>query len=266
MRDNTQQQNPAPVIAMENVTKVYRMGEVDVPALRGVSLTVNAGDYVAIIGASGSGKSTLMNLIGLLDRPTKGSYQIRGNEASTLGKNAQADMRNREIGFVFQRFNLLPRTTAQRQVELPLFYAGIGGAVASRRARAALERVGLGDRVDHRPDQLSGGQQQRVAIARALVNNPSLLLADEPTGALDSKTTQDILNLFDDLNRQGLTLIVVTHEHTVAAHARRVVTLSDGLIISDEQNGHGQAVLDRQSGGVQAPAVDVSAAHKEPTS
>ncbi len=236
-----------PVIEMMDVTKVYHMGEVEVPALAGISLKVEAGDYVAIIGASGSGKSTLMNIIGLLDRPTSGSYRIGGKEVSTLSKNAQADMRNRQIGFVFQRFNLLARTSAQRQVELPLFYAGVSGGAAKRRARAALERVGLGERLDHRPDQLSGGQQQRVAIARALVNEPSLLLADEPTGALDSKTTQEILHLFDELNQQGLTLIVVTHEHTVAAHARRVVTISDGLVVSDELNGHANAALERQS-------------------
>jgi putative ABC transport system ATP-binding protein len=233
MRDNTQQQNPAPVIAIDNVTKTYQMGEVAVHALRGVSLTVNSGEYVAIIGASGSGKSTLMNVIGLLDRPTHGSYQIRGQEVSQLSKSAQADIRNREIGFVFQRFNLLPRTSAQGQVELPLFYAGVTGAPAKRRAVDALTRVGLAQRIDHRPDQLSGGQQQRVAIARALVTQPSLLLADEPTGALDSQTTREILDLFDELHAQGLTLVVVTHEHTVADRAARVITVSDGAVISD---------------------------------
>jgi putative ABC transport system ATP-binding protein len=235
MRDKIQQEIPAPVIAIDNVTKTYQMGEVAVHALCGVSLAVNSGEYVAIIGASGSGKSTLMNVIGLLDRPTSGSYHIRGEEVSQLSKSAQADIRNREIGFVFQRFNLLPRTSAQGQVELPLFYAGVTGAKAKQRAADALTRVGLAQRIDHRPDQLSGGQQQRVAIARALVTQPSLLLADEPTGALDSKTTAEILDLFDELHAQGLTLIVVTHEHSVAERAARVVTVSDGAVISDVQ-------------------------------
>ncbi len=223
----------APVIAIDSITKTYQMGEVEVHALRGVSVAVQAGEYVAIIGASGSGKSTLMNIIGLLDRPTHGSYRIRGQEVSQLSKGDQADIRNREIGFVFQRFNLLPRTSAQAQVELPLFYAGVTGATARRRALDALTRVGLEQRIDHRPDQLSGGQQQRVAIARALVTQPSLLLADEPTGALDSKTTMEILDLFDELHAQGLTLVVVTHEHTVAERAARVITVSDGAVIGD---------------------------------
>ncbi len=228
-----QSTSSTPVIALDSVTKTYQMGEVAVHALRGVSLTVQRGEYVAIIGASGSGKSTLMNIIGLLDRPTHGSYRIRGQEVSRLSKSAQADIRNREIGFVFQRFNLLPRTSAQAQVELPLFYAGVTGAKAKRRAVEALTRVGLAQRLDHRPDQLSGGQQQRVAIARALVTQPSLLLADEPTGALDSKTTAEILDLFDALHAQGLTLVVVTHEHAVAARAARVITISDGTVVSD---------------------------------
>ena len=227
--------NP-PVITMRDMTKIYRMGESEVKALNDVSLTVQTGEYVAIIGASGSGKSTLMNMIGLLDRPTSGSYQIRAKETSSLNKNEQAVVRNKEIGFIFQRFNLLARTHALRQVELPLFYAGITGAPARQRAIAALTRVGLGNRTDHRPDQLSGGQQQRVAIARALVNNPSLLLADEPTGALDTKTTAEILNLFDELHRQGLTLVVVTHDMKVAGRAQRIVTLMDGEVISDVVN------------------------------
>jgi len=233
MNNTNQHSGDAPVIAIDNVTKTYQMGEVAVHALRGVSVDVHAGEYVAIIGASGSGKSTLMNIIGLLDRPTHGSYQICGQEVSQLSKSAQADIRNRKIGFVFQRFNLLPRTSAQAQVELPLFYAGITGSTARRRAIDALTRVGLKTRIDHRPDQLSGGQQQRVAIARALVTQPSLLLADEPTGALDSKTTAEILDLFDELHAQGLTLVVVTHEHTVAARAARVITVSDGAVIGD---------------------------------
>jgi len=227
--------NP-PVIAMREMTKIYQMGETEVRALNGVSLTVQAGEYVAIIGASGSGKSTLMNMIGLLDRPTSGSYQIRHKETSTLSKSEQATMRNQEIGFIFQRFNLLARTEALRQVELPLFYAGITGATARQRATEALARVGLGNRTDHRPDQLSGGQQQRVAIARALVNSPSLLLADEPTGALDTKTSAEILNLFDELHSQGLTLVVVTHDMKVAGRAQRIVTLMDGEVIGDVVN------------------------------
>ena len=222
-----------PIIEIENVTKVYQMGEMEVHALRGVSLTVQAGEYVAIVGASGSGKSTLMNVIGLLDRPSSGSYRIRGTEASKLSKNHLADLRNREIGFVFQRFNLLARTSARQQVELPLFYAGVSNSEARQRALETLKRVGLGDRTDHRPDELSGGQQQRVAIARALVNRPHLLLADEPTGALDTKTGGEVLALFDDLNRQGITLVVVTHDWDVANRAERIITLSDGLIVED---------------------------------
>ena len=222
-----------PVIEIENMSKIYIMGKNEVRALRGVSLTIQEGEYVAIIGASGSGKSTLMNMIGLLDRPSDGSYRVRGTEASGLSKNRLADLRNHEIGFVFQRFNLLARTNARRQVELPLFYAGISSGKASQMALEALGRVGLGERADHRPDELSGGQQQRVAIARALVNNPSILLADEPTGALDSKTGAEVLALFDELHQQGLTLIVVTHDMDVAQRAERVVTLKDGLIISD---------------------------------
>lgn len=229
-----------PIIEIENVTKVYKMGEMEVRALRGVSLTVMSGEYVAIVGTSGSGKSTLMNVIGLLDRPTEGNYRIRGTEASKLSKDHLADLRNREIGFVFQRFNLLARTPAHQQVELPLFYANVSNSEARERALAALAQVGLGDRADHRPDELSGGQQQRVAIARALVSRPHLLLADEPTGALDTKTGAEVLELFDDLNRQGITLVVVTHDWDVANRADRIVTLSDGLVIEDrmvERNG-----------------------------
>ncbi len=222
-----------PLIELENITKTYHVGEVDVHALRGVSLTIQPGEYVSIVGASGSGKSTLMNLIGLLDRPTSGVYRLRGQEVSKLGKRRLADLRNREIGFVFQRFNLLARANALRQVELPLFYAGITGRESRLRAQEALERVGLGDRIHHRPDQLSGGQQQRVAIARALVNRPSLLLADEPTGALDTKTGDEVMALFDELHAQGLTLIVVTHEWHIARRAQRLITVSDGQVIED---------------------------------
>jgi putative ABC transport system ATP-binding protein len=221
------------IVQINQMTKVYQMGEMEVRALRGVSLTIHSGEYVAVMGASGSGKSTLMNMIGLLDRPTSGSYKIRGFESSDLSKNKLADLRNREIGFVFQQFNLLARVNARRQVELPLFYAGSSRRKAREMAEAALTRVGLGDRVGHRPDELSGGQQQRVAIARALVNNPSLLLADEPTGALDSKTGQEILDLFDELHDQGMTVVVVTHDPNVSTRAHRIVTLRDGLIIDD---------------------------------
>ena len=225
-----------PVIALDGVTKVYQMGTVQVQALSGVSLNIQAGEYVAIVGASGSGKSTLMNVIGLLDRPTGGAYAINGVQVQDLSRSRLADIRNREIGFVFQRFHLLPRTSARRQVELPLFYAGVSGRQSAKRAAEALTRVGLGDRLDHRPDELSGGQQQRVAIARALVTHPSILLADEPTGALDSHTGADVMALFRELNEQGITLIVVTHDHGVASQAQRTITLRDGEVLSDESN------------------------------
>jgi putative ABC transport system ATP-binding protein len=230
-----------PFIQIEAMTKIYQMGDIQVHALRGITLTVQPGEYMAIMGASGSGKSTLMNMIGLLDRPTTGSYKIRGVEASQMSKDRLADLRNKEIGFVFQQFNLLPRVSARRQVELPLFYAGLSGRKSREQAMAALERVGLADRAHHRPDELSGGQQQRVAIARALVNQPGLLLADEPTGALDTKTGAEVLTLFEELHAQGMTIILITHDPNVARRAKRVVTLSDGKIISDQANGH-QAV------------------------
>ncbi|MEM7532063.1 MAG: ABC transporter ATP-binding protein [Chloroflexota bacterium] len=223
------------MIEIDNLTKTYVMGTNKVHALKGVSLTINEGEYVAIIGTSGSGKSTLMNMIGLLDRPTEGSYRLRGEEVSQLSKNRLADLRNRELGFVFQRYNLLARTNARRQVELPLFYANVPSRQASKMAIEALSRVGLGDRADHKPDELSGGQQQRVSIARALVNRPSLLLADEPTGALDTQTGNEVLNLFHELNAQGLTVLVVTHDMEVASQAQRVITLRDGEILSDER-------------------------------
>jgi putative ABC transport system ATP-binding protein len=235
--DPDKQSKNGSLIQIEDMTKVYQMGEVQVHALCGVSLAVQPGEYLAIMGASGSGKSTLMNMIGLLDRPTSGSYEIRGEETSKLGKRKLADLRNGEIGFVFQQFNLLPRVSARRQVELPLFYAGTSRRVGREMADEALTLVGLADRADHRPDELSGGQQQRVAIARALVNKPSILLADEPTGALDSKTGAEVLDLVDKLHAQGLTVIMVTHDPLVAQRAERVITLSDGLIVSDEGNG-----------------------------
>ena len=227
-----------PLLEAAGLTKIYRMGDEEVRALDGISFTIARGDYVAIVGASGSGKSTLMNIIGLLDRPTGGMFRLEGADAGRLSRDHMAQLRNRAIGFVFQRFNLLPRTSALRQVEVPLFYAGVTGKAASARARVALERVGLGNRLHHRPDELSGGQQQRVAIARALVTQPSILLADEPTGALDSRTGADVMALFDELNAQGLTLIVVTHDTHVAQHARRQITLSDGLIVGDEAVTH----------------------------
>jgi putative ABC transport system ATP-binding protein len=227
----------SPLIQLEDVTKVYKMGTVQVHALRGVSLSVREGEYLAIMGASGSGKSTLMNMIGLLDRPTSGSYRLRGAETSQLGRGKLADLRNREIGFVFQQFNLLPRISARRQVELPLFYAGTPRGQGQHMAQTALTLVGLAERAQHRPDELSGGEQQRVAIARALVNHPSLLLADEPTGALDSQTGAEVLDLIDRLHTQGLSVIVVTHDPRVAQRAQRVITLSDGRITSDQENG-----------------------------
>jgi putative ABC transport system ATP-binding protein len=234
MPNNTQN---SPLIQLENMTKVYQMGEVQVHALRGVSLVVQQGEYIAIMGASGSGKSTLMNMIGLLDRPTGGSYRIRGEETSQLSKRRLADLRKREIGFVFQQFNLLPRISARRQVELPLFYAGTPRGQGQAMAQQALALVGLADWADHRPDELSGGEQQRVAIARALVNRPSLLLADEPTGALDSQTGTEVLDLIDQLHVQGLTVIMVTHDPIVAQRTKRIIVLSDGKIISDKENG-----------------------------
>ena len=225
------------LIHIENLTKVYQMGEVQVHALRGVSLTLKEAEYVAIMGASGSGKSTLMNMIGLLDRPTSGSYRIQGAEASKLSRTRLADLRNKEIGFVFQQFNLLARISARRQVELPLFYAGISGRKGREMAVEALALVGLAERANHRPEELSGGEQQRVAIARALVNKPSLLLADEPTGALDSQTGAEVLDLIDELHARGLTVVMVTHDPQVAQRTARVITLSDGEVTSDEQNG-----------------------------
>ena len=221
------------LIEIIDLTKVYKMGTMEVHALRGVSLSIQPGEYVAIVGASGSGKSTLMNMIGLLDQPTSGVYRVRGTESQKLGKKALSDLRNREIGFVFQRFNLLARAPALRQVELPLFYAGIGARKSKQMATEALTLVGLGERTHHRPEELSGGQQQRVAIARAIVNQPSLLLADEPTGALDTRTGEEILTLFEELHSQGLTLVVVTHDPDVAGRAHRVITMRDGLVVED---------------------------------
>jgi putative ABC transport system ATP-binding protein len=221
------------MIEMEDITKTYEMGTQQVHALRGVTLTIADGDFVAIVGASGSGKSTLMNIIGCLDQPTDGTYILDEIDVSDMDDNDLARIRNERIGFVFQQFNLLARTVALKQVALPLMYGGVSRSERMDRSRAALESVGLGDRIDHRPDELSGGQQQRVAIARALVTRPSLILADEPTGALDTQSGEEILKLFEQLNQEGITLVVVTHDPEVAARARRQITLRDGLIISD---------------------------------
>jgi putative ABC transport system ATP-binding protein len=222
-----------PVLDVRGLTKVYGMGEATVHALRGVTLTIERGDYVAVMGSSGSGKSTLMNILGCLDVPTSGSYRLDGVDVSRLADRQLALVRNRLIGFVFQAFNLIPRTTALANVELPLAYAGVRGARRRRRALAALDVVGLADRARHEPNQLSGGQQQRVAVARALVTEPALVLADEPTGNLDSRSTDDVLAVFDQLNAAGRTIVLITHEQAVARHARRVVTLFDGQIAED---------------------------------
>jgi putative ABC transport system ATP-binding protein len=220
-------------IELEDVAKIYRMGDVDVAALGGVSLTIAPGELVAIMGSSGSGKSTLMNILGCLDRPTRGSYRLRGRDVAELAKDELAEVRNHTLGFVFQSFNLLPRTSALENVELPLLYRGLKARARRERAVAALDGVGLGARIDHPPSKLSGGQQQRVAIARALVADPLVVLADEPTGNLDSKTSVEIIALFQRLWRDGLTVILVTHEPDIAAYASRVITLKDGLVLSD---------------------------------
>lgn len=223
-----------PLIRVENLVKIYRTGKVEVRALQGVSFSVFPGEFIAIMGPSGSGKTTLMNILGCLDTPTAGQYILDGVEVSSLRENQLAEIRNRKIGFVFQNFHLLPRLTAFQNVELPLLYAGVPRALRIRRVRELLERVGLGDRMHHRPNELSGGQMQRVAIARALVNNPALILADEPTGNLDTLSGEEIMTIFQELNEEGRIIILVTHERDIAQHARRVIHFRDGKILKNE--------------------------------
>ncbi len=225
------------VIRVQDLQKIYRMGDVEVPALRGINLTIGRGEFVAVMGSSGSGKSTFMNIIGCLDRPTGGNYWLEGEEVAALSADEWAHIRNKRIGFVFQGFNLLSRTTALENVELPMMYNGFAGKERHRRAVEVLDLVGLGERHDHTPNRLSGGQQQRVAIARALVNKPSLILADEPTGNLDSVTSSEIMGLFQHLNSdQGITIVLVTHEADIAEHAKRQIIFRDGEVISDKPN------------------------------
>ena len=233
-RETAGQENRVTVIRLERIHKTYHMGDIEVHALRGVSLEIQRGEFVAIMGPSGSGKSTMMNIIGCLDRPTKGQYFLEGVDVSTVDKPGLADIRNKNVGFVFQSFNLVPRTSALENIELPLIYAGVGAGERARRARAALAEVGLSDRERNMPNQLSGGQQQRVALARALVNNPSLILADEPTGALDTRTSVEVMDLFQRLNRErNLTVVIVTHEPDIAQYAGRIIQFRDGRIHRD---------------------------------
>ena len=235
------------MIALRNIVKRYRMGDEEVMALDGLDLDIDRNEYVALVGPSGSGKSTLMNIIGCLDSPSEGSYLLNGRDTAKLGEVELAQVRNREIGFVFQSFHLLPRMTVLQNVMQPLVYRGMPAAERRRRAAAALEKVGLGNRQAHRPNELSGGQRQRVAVARALVGEPSLLLADEPTGNLDSRTSREIMALFDELHAQGQTVMVVTHEPDIAAHCRRTVRIGDGKVVSDTVN---ERALDETAGAI----------------
>jgi putative ABC transport system ATP-binding protein len=235
--DESEAPSATTVIALSDVRKTYRSGSLEVEALRGITLGIETGEYVAIMGPSGSGKSTLMHILGCLDLPTSGEYRLAGEDVGAMDEDDLAEVRNRRVGFVFQQFNLLPSATAWRNVELPLLYAGVPRDERRRLAQAALGRVGLADRVDHRPGELSGGQQQRVAVARALVSDPALILADEPTGNLDSTATADVLDLFEELHAAGRTVVIITHEEEVAEQARRVIRVRDGLVISDDATG-----------------------------
>jgi putative ABC transport system ATP-binding protein len=236
-----------PLISLESISKVYATGDAEVHALRDVSLVIESGEFVAVMGSSGSGKSTLMNILGCLDRPTGGRYMLAGREVSRLSREQLAEVRNQVLGFVFQSFNLLSRTSALENVELPLVYSGVSAKERHTRARASLERVGLGARAHHHPNQLSGGQQQRVAIARALVNRPRVILADEPTGNLDSKTSVEVMALFQELGRTGITVALVTHEADIAEYASRVIVVKDGAVLSDHRQTPRQAVAEAQA-------------------
>jgi putative ABC transport system ATP-binding protein len=251
------------LIEARGLTKVYAMGDQTVHALRGVSLDIAEGEFVAIMGASGSGKSTLMNILGCLDLPTSGAYHLAGEAVEGMGSDQLASIRNRRIGFVFQQFNLLPRTSALENVELPMVYSGVKSAARRERALAALRKVGLGERSRHTPAELSGGQQQRVAIARALVNDPQLILADEPTGALDSQTSEDIMRLLADLNAHGMTVVIVTHEADIAAWARRKIVFRDGMIVEDSRSAE-EVVIPGSTRDPRRPSVDAWIAEPAP--
>ncbi len=243
-----------PIIQVDDLHKTYTMGDCQVHALRGVSLDIDVGEFVAVMGPSGSGKSTLMNIIGCLDRPSKGSYELVGEEVSALNRNRLATLRNKTLGFVFQSFNLLSRTSALENVELPLMYAGLGAKDRNKRATAALTKVGLGDRMDHHPSQLSGGQQQRVAIARAIVGDPHIILADEPTGNLDSLTSLEIMALFQELSQLGITIMLVTHEPDIAEFASRVIVVKDGRIQTDRKQQPADAIAAAAAAAEEQPS------------